>query len=393
MGNSKKTLLITASRFPFPLEKGDKLRAYHQIKELSKKYSIILCSLTQQNIKKEWEDELKTYCDSVYIFKLNPLLIFWNTFKQFFTNKPFQIGYFYQKSIHKQINIIINQSKPDLIYCQLIRTAEYVKDIHSIPKTIDYMDALSSGLFKRTEKANLFYRTVLNFEGKRVKLYENRIFDYFNHHTIISYQDQKLISHPQHKQIKIIPNGIDNYFYNFDNSKINKKYDLVFVGNLNYPPNIESCTYLINEILPKFESKDQTLSVLLSGANPHAKIQKFGQLKNVTISGWVDDIRESYCSAKIFIAPLFIGTGLQNKLLEAMALELPCITTTLVNNALNAEPNSQILIANNIDEFVNSIDVLLSNDTEAKSIAQNGKQFVKITFNWEASVNDIPFGK
>jgi len=178
MISSKKTILMTTSRFPFPLEKGDKLRAYHQIKELSKTYDIILCSLTRTDIKEEWQNELQKHCKSIHIFKLNYFLVLWNTFKMIFTSKPFQIGYFYQKPIHKKINDLINETKPSIIFCQLIRTAEYVKNIHSIPKTIDYMDALSSGLLRRAENAKLISKFVLKLEGNRVKTYENKIFDY-----------------------------------------------------------------------------------------------------------------------------------------------------------------------------------------------------------------------
>ena len=391
MAKSKKTILITTSRFPFPLEKGDKLRAYHQIKELSKTYSIILCSISKHPVKKEWKDELSQYCQVVNIYKLNSFLVLWNTFKMFFSDKPFQIGYFYQKAIHKKITHLITTTKPDFIYCQLIRTAEYVKNIHSIPKTLDYMDALSSGLLRRGKNAHLLYKLALNTEGKRVKMYENKIFDYFNNHTIISSQDQKLIQHPEQKNIKIIPNGIDDYFYNYSNPKLKKEFDLVFVGNLNYPPNIESCTYIIKQILPIFKAKGIELSVLLSGANPHQKIKQFNELKNVTVTGWVDDIRESYLKGKIFIAPLFIGTGLQNKLLEAMALKTPCITTSLVNNALGANPNLDILLADNLNEYEQAIDYLLNNKNKSKEIATKGQNFVKHNFNWANSVAQIPF--
>jgi sugar transferase (PEP-CTERM/EpsH1 system associated) len=388
---SKKTLLMTTSRFPYPLEKGDKLRAYHQIRELSKTYDIILCSLTRTVIKQEWEDELKKYCKSIHIFKLNYLLVLLNTFKMLFTSKPFQIGYFYQKPIQKKINTIISTSKPDLIFCQLIRTAEYVKNIHSIPKTLDYMDALSSGLLRRAENAKPIAKFILKLEGNRVKIYENKIFDYFNHHTIISKQDKKLIQHPNQKDITIIPNGIDDYFYNYSNPSLKKEYDLVFVGNLSYPPNIESCTYIVTEILPLFKAKDIELKVLLSGVNPSQKIQKFNDLDNVTISGWVDDIRESYLKGKIFIAPLFIGTGLQNKLLEAMALKTPCITTSLANNALGGRSNSELLIADTLVEFEAAINLLLTNSTKAKEITEKAQSFVKVNFDWETSVNQIPF--
>lgn len=391
MISSKKTLLITTSRFPFPLEKGDKLRAYHQIKELSKTYDVILCSLTRTDIKKEWQDELNKYCKSIHIFKLNYLLVLVNTFKMLFLNKPFQIGYFYQKPIHKKINSLIERNQPDLIFCQLIRTAEYVKNIHSIPKTLDYMDALSSGLLRRAENAKHISKFILMLEGKRVKMYENKIFDYFNHHTIISKQDKKLIQHPQQENITIIPNGIDDYFYNYTHSNLKKEYDLVFVGNLSYPPNVESCTYIVTQILPLFESKGIKLNALLSGVNPAPKIQKYNELSNVTVSGWVDDIRESYVKGKIFIAPLFIGTGLQNKLLEAMALNTPCITTSLANNALGGTTGTELLIADNLSEFENCINLLLNDNVTSKQITTNAQQFVMKHFNWETSVNQIPF--
>lgn len=391
MTSSKKTLLMTTSRFPYPLEKGDKLRAYHQIKELSKTYDVVLCSLTRTEIKEEWENELKKYCKSIHIFKLNHVLVLLNTFKMLFTSKPFQIGYFYQKPIQKKINTLINTTKPDLIFCQLIRTAEYVKNIHSIPKTLDYMDALSSGLLRRAEKAKFISKSILKLEGNRVKIYENKIFDYFNHHTIISKQDKKLIQHPNQKDITIIPNGIDDYFYNYTNTTLKKEYDLVFVGNLSYPPNIESCTYIVTKILPIFKAKGIELNVLLSGVNPSQKIQKFNELENVNVSGWVDDIRESYLKGKIFIAPLFIGTGLQNKLLEAMALNVPCITTSLANNALGGQTNSELLIANTLTEFENAINTLLNDPLKSLKITKNAQQFVKDNFDWKASVNQIPF--
>ena len=97
-------LLILTSRFPFPLNKGDKLRAYHQIKELSKKNSICLISLTEKEIAAEELNELKKYCSEIHVYKLNKWKIYWNLIAGLFSNKPFQVKYFYQRSIHQKIN-------------------------------------------------------------------------------------------------------------------------------------------------------------------------------------------------------------------------------------------------------------------------------------------------
>ncbi len=390
--DSKKTIFFLTSRFPYPLEKGDKLRAYHQIKSLSQSYNIILCSLTEVNVKKEWINQLNQYCVDIYVFKLNQFKTGINLFKALFNSKkPFQVAYFYQKNINKQIQQIIQNIKPDAIYCQLIRTTEYVKNIHHIPKTLDYMDALSEGMLKRKKISKGFFKLLYNTEGRRLKKYENIIFDYFNHHTIISQQDKDKISHPQNQSIVVIPNGIDNSFLNYNCKSIKKEFDIVFVGNLSYAPNIESCIFIINKLLPLFKKNNIKLNVLLSGANPSFKILNLTKNKqNIKVSGWVDDIRQSYCKGKIFVAPLFIGTGLQNKLLEAMALGIPCVTTSLVNNALNANPNKSILLANSVDEFYNRITTLLNDEKFYKQLSTSAKEFVLNNYNWNVFSNKIP---
>lgn len=379
-------LFILLSRFPYPLEKGDKLRAYYQIKALSEKHELIICCLTDQHVTREARHEIEQFTTSLHIFPLNKFLIYWNTIKQVLTDKPFQVGYFYQAGIQKKIGKIIRTEQPDHIYCQLIRTTEYVKNIHNIPKTLDFMDALSKGLYRRSEIASGIKKKVFQIEGKRLSDYEHRIFDYFNHHTIISEQDRKFINHPQNKEITVVENGISASFFETIELTDKSTYDLVFTGNMNYPPNIECAEYIVNELLPELLISHPNITVLLSGANPNSRVLELGKHSNVTVTGWVEDIRESYLKGKIFCAPLFIGTGLQNKLLEAMALGLPVITTPLANNALNASTNKEILIANNRTEFVNAIKQLLENKEVYKALSAQAKSFVKSKFEWETSV-------
>ena len=236
-------LVMIVSRFPYPLEKGDKLRAYHQLKELAETHNVCLISISDKTVADEDYLQVKKYCTELHVFNLKKPLIYWNTAKQFFTDKPYQTGYFYQNHIQRKINKVIHDFKPDHIYCQLIRTAEYVKNIQNIPKTIDYMDALAKGMLRRAAISNGIRKKLFNAEAKRLSEYENRIFDYFNHHTIISEQDRRLIQHPSADTIHVMENGIGEEFLDYK-STAEKKYDLVFVGNLNYPPNIEYAEFI-----------------------------------------------------------------------------------------------------------------------------------------------------
>ncbi|MEX1190594.1 MAG: glycosyltransferase [Brumimicrobium sp.] len=370
-------MIVFTSRFPFPLEKGDKLRAYHQIKELSNKFEIHLISLTEHNIKPKDLQELKTYCKDVHTFKITNLSKWIGASVQLFNNKPFQVGYFYNWRVHKKVKGLLNKIKPDHIYCQLIRSTEYVKNYHDCPKTIDYMDAFSKGIERRSKNTSGLKKWIFRMEYQRLMRYENSVFEYFENHTIISEQDRKYIFHKNRDEITVIPNGVDTLY--FSKMTCEKTFDLVFTGNMSYPPNITASKYIVNEILPDLPSKT---TLVLAGVNPAREIVALGG-SNVIITGWVDDIRKSYCSAKIFVAPMFIGTGLQNKLLEAMAMGIPCVTTTLANNALKAKPNDEILIADDKHTFVEKIKLLSENDELYNSISKKGRDFVNNNYHWK----------
>ncbi len=378
-----KKLVVITSRFPYPLEKGDKLRAYFQIKELSKEFEIHLISLSEIHISEDQLAQLKPFVHSTTVCQLSPLQKWFGAFVQLFGKKPIQVGYFYNWKIQRRINKLLVEIRPDHIYCQLIRVSEYVKNYHDCPKTIDYMDALSKGIERRVDKKSLFKRWLFNLEYKRLVNYENAIFSYFEYHTIISDQDRQHIFHAQRQQIKVIPNGVNELF--FEAYSAQKKFDIVFTGNMSYPPNVEAAAYIVKEVLPFLPD---TVRLMLSGATPTNELLALKR-ERVEITGWVDDIRESYAQGKLFIAPMFIGTGLQNKLLEAMAMGLPCVTTTLANNALNAIPNDSILIANSSEEFIVRVKELLTNPELYKQIAANGKRFIETNYRWTECTKEL----
>ena len=139
-------IVVILSRFPYPLEKGDKLRAYHQIRELSRKHEIFLIAVSDRIISSEEEQELEKYCSKIFIFPLKKSEIVINVIKALIGGKPLQTGFFYSGKIKREINHIIDDIKPHHIFCQLVRVADYVKHIKTIPMTLDYQDAFSKGI-------------------------------------------------------------------------------------------------------------------------------------------------------------------------------------------------------------------------------------------------------
>jgi glycosyltransferase involved in cell wall biosynthesis len=368
------------------LEKGDKLRAFHQIKELSEDFDIHLYAITTKELNTTYLNELNSFCSSIEVYKLNKLKLIFNVLVQVFTRKPFQVGYFYQRAIAKKIQASIKKNQVEHIYCQLIRTAEYVKNLHEVPKTLDYMDALSKGMQRRIGREGFLKNIMIKWEYSKLKDYESIIFDYFDHHTIISEQDRKFIFHRNQKNIVLVQNGIDTVF--FKKQERNKEFDIVFVGNLSYPPNVQACLTLVNDILPELKLQHPNVQILLAGASPSKDVSKLAK-EGVKVSGWVDDIRDSYLSAKVFVAPLEIGTGLQNKLLEAMSLGIPSVTSKLVNNALGAEDRKDLILAESMSDYVKAIHLLLTDIELNKTISQNGSVFVQQNFDWKSATQPL----
>ncbi|WP_235294123.1 glycosyltransferase [Portibacter lacus] len=376
-------LVILSSRFPFPLEKGDKLRLYHQIQGLAKHHEIHLISLSDSDVSKADLDKMKECCETVTIFNCSRMSSALHASRSIFNTIPFQVNYFYSKKIRKQVQAHILKLNPDAIYCQLIRMAEYTKDL-PYPKILDYMDAFSLNYSRRVKHESFLKKAFFKMESKRLQRYEVNIAGSFDKLTIISEQDSKSII--TSKDITVISNGLNAEY--FKPRTQDKPYDLLFVGNMGYHPNILAAKFIVNKIKPLLATETK---LQIAGARPSGAVRAFAS-EHVEITGWVDDIRTAYASAKIFVAPIFSGAGQQNKILEAMSMGLICITTPTVNEAIGAENKKELFIATKPEEFAKLIKEILADPEAFKIIGLNARKFVKEHFSWaieNKKLNDV----
>lgn len=379
-------VLFLVSRFPYPLTKGDKLRAYHQLRMIAQEHKVILVCLSDTKVTQEAMDKVSPYCEELHLLKLNRLLIGVNLFRALFSELPFQVHYFYQKRLQRKIDRIVETHLPAHIFCQLVRCSEYVRKYEVIPSTLDYMDAFSIGILRRIPRVSFLLKPIYRSEYVRLKHYEALVFKHFKHKAIISEQDRDLIEHPKREEIHILKNGVDFEF--FAPRNVNKTFDISFVGNMSYPPNIKAAQYLALKIVPLLLKDHPNLKVLIAGAQPVAAVRRL-QSRHITVRGWVPDIRESYWKSRVFCAPMSIGTGLQNKLLEAMACGLPCVTTPLANQALKAIQGEEILVGTNARELTAHIATLLNNESFSHKLANAGFDMVRRKYGWSNNAKKL----
>ncbi|MDX1478727.1 MAG: glycosyltransferase [Saprospiraceae bacterium] len=368
------------SRFPFPTEKGDKLRAFEHIRYLSRRHEVHCFSISHQPVPAEAADRLRQLCASVSVYVIPGWKVPVNIFRGMLNGLPVHVSYFLDAGLKQRMLSDLIRTAPDHIISQLIRTTEYVRSVpHS--KTLDYMDTFSYGAAQRAGSDVWWKRPFYAWESRRLRRYERQVYQDFDHHLIISGQDRSRLPLPYQRSVDVVPNGVDlDYYQPQDRAP---RYDVVFVGNMGYLPNIEAAEFLVRRVMPQVWQGYPRATVCIAGARPHRRVTRL-QNELVEVTGWVDDVRAYYASGKVFVAPMLSGMGQQNKILEAMAMGRPCITTSIVNNAIGAVPNQHVLLAENSRQFADQIERLISDPQLAGQLAAAARHFVATEFDWES---------
>jgi polysaccharide biosynthesis protein PslH len=376
----KPNLAILLSRFPYPHFKGDSLRAYYQIVDLCQVFNIHLHCLVNAEPNTEAMEALKPYTATIHCYELETIDGLLEIGLHFFNGLPNQVNMFTDEDIFWEMQDNLKAQNIDLLYCQLARMAKYALTIDK-PKVLDFQDAFSINYKRSIENSKWYWKIFYSIEAKRMQKFENILASKMNACIIISEADKLAINN--NENIHVVNNGVDRNKY--QNTFSAKKYDVCFAGNLSYAPNIQAVKYLAEQLVPLLLSKKKDLQIAVAGATPTPEVVAYCKKANIILLQDVVSMVEVYNSSKIFVAPLFAGAGMQNKILEAMACEVPCVTTDVVNNAIGAVPNEQILIANTADDFCAAIFNLLADSNLQSTIISGAKQLLDSQYNWQQS--------
>ncbi len=273
-------------------------------------------------------------------------------------------------------------------FFQLVRTAELSGLLsNKIPKVLDLMDAMSMNMQLRSRREYFPFNVIFRNEAKRLRDYESKVASNFEKLIAISQRDLNSMQLNSKENAVVIPNGIDTTFYHKSVSN-SQSIDLLFVGSMSYVPNEEAVLYIHKEILPGLRQLNFFPRVAIVGHSPGKKLRNLNS-DNFQITGRVKDTRDYYSAAKIFVAPMFYGTGQQNKILEAMAMGVPVITTSHANEAIGAKSGEEILIADSAEQFKQAIFELLPDENRRQRISKNARVFVELNYEEKISGNKL----
>jgi polysaccharide biosynthesis protein PslH len=383
----KKKLAFLTSRFPFPLDQGDKLRAFYQIKYLSAYYDIYLFSVCLREPTNTEFDELDQYCEKITIHVSSLYSQATGLARAILGEFPLQVGINYSKRFDDEILKQLEEFSIDILFVQLIRMAEYAKNFKGL-RLLDFMDAFSISMKNRAALSSFTKKALYKIEANKVARYEEKCKVNFRGYFFITNEDAQALNLDNDINCFVRSNGIDqNKFFPIKDAK--KNYHIGFIGNLGYPPNQDAVETVITKIIPLYKEKyGLPLKFLVAGARPPKKFLMY-QNSDILIKGWYDDINVAYNEIAVFIAYYHSSTGQQNKILEAMSAEIPVLCNPELNKSILAINEKQIILADSLDMMVDKLKILLDNESKRKSIGKAGKVLCEERFQWKSIIHQM----
>ncbi|MCS6978849.1 MAG: glycosyltransferase [Flavobacteriales bacterium] len=379
-------ILVLTPRFPYPLDKGDKLRAFHQIRLLSEHHDIALFALSDRPVTAAHTAQLKPYVKALHVEPLHPLQILKSLLIALPSKYPFQVAYHTHPRALRNFRQFLEAFKPDIVYFQLLRTLAYIQEAKGYKLALDMMDPFAKNVHLRLPHTSFWLRPFLAEEEARLDYAERIAFERFGRVGIISPRDREDIRSPARAEAFIIPNGIDTTYY--QPMETPKKWDVCFVGSMRYPSNIEAALFLAEQVMPRvWETLPQACLVLV-GADPPRRIRRLRNSR-IEVTGRVPDTRPYYAGSKVFCAPMYLNTGIQNKILEAMAMGLPVVTTSRANESLQGQPDAHLFVADDAEIMAHAVLKLLFDSDLCEHMGNLGRKFVLETFSWDKTAEAL----
>lgn len=434
-------ILYLCHRIPYPPNKGDKIRSFNEIKYLSSFHEVHLVCLADNPTDLRYENDLKKYCKRVCVIQLKTVWARAKSLAALIYNRPISVGYFYSKLLQATVNRWLSSNHYDSVMCFSSPMAEYIfrspfmsdrfafRDksfsqanqssseavvrplaTSSVPLLVmDFCDVDSDKWLQYSGQTRFPLSFIYRIENRHLFEYEKKINQLFDYSIFVSHAEANLFVRlfPEAKNISVIPNGVDyeyfspgrSYTVETDESltelnelkKLNKhkKPILLFTGAMDYYANVDGVTWFCNDIFPLLKKKFPKAQFYIVGSNPHAKVKELGKRDGVESTGFVEDIRPYYQSANVCVIPLRLARGVQNKVLEAMAMGKPVVTTTKAIEGIQAVPEKHVLIEDTPQGFCDAVLRLLKDRETRERLGAKGRKFVEERYDWTTNMKKL----
>ncbi|WP_088889146.1 glycosyltransferase [Leptolyngbya ohadii] len=379
-------ILFLSSRFPYPPIQGDRLRAYHFLRLLAAHHQITLVSPIETAMEYAGLSLVQSFCKSVELIPASSRSRILNLIQAPFRSLPWQVTYCLDDRIQQRVDQILAEQEFDIVHVQLARMAPFLQKHRTLPKLLDFIDALSLNMARRAKQERGIAAWFFTAEAKRMQAYEQRLIHNFDQLTVCAEIDRAAIG--DFPNLDVVSNGVDLDRFSFV-SIPRQSNSIIFAGNMRYFPNINAVQYFIDRVLPLIRDVIPDVQLTIVGPNlPLALRQQFSQ-PGIILTGFVPDVHDYLKRAAVAIAPMQSGSGIQNKVLEAMATGTPVVATCYGMGSLPVQPGKHLFVADDTETFAQAVIRLLQDPVLHRQISIHARQLVEQQFSWQQSLNRL----
>jgi sugar transferase (PEP-CTERM/EpsH1 system associated) len=388
-----QNLLFLVHRVPCPPTKGDKVRSSNLLKYLATRYKVYLGAFLDDLADLEHVSTLRSLCEECHIVRLNPTIAAMRSLWGLVSGQPLTLPYYSSASMRQWVQKTLREQQ---IHCVLTFSAamtQYVMSDASIHRVADLVDVDSDKWRQYAVTRRWPYSAIYRRECAALQRYECQIAREFETTVFVSMAEANLFRHlaPEvGNNVRYVNNGVDCDYFSPEHTYVDpygdKERVLVFTGAMDYWPNVDAVVWFANNVFPKIYSKDPRTRFYIVGARPAAVVQSLSRFPGVKVTGTVPDIRPYIAHARLAVAPLRIARGIQNKVLEAMAMAKPDLASPQAAEGIEAKVGTELLIAVDEAEFVRQALHLLFQGGAA-AIGAAGRARTLDSYSWERNLS------
>lgn len=383
-------ILFLCHRLPYPPKRGGKIRPFNMLRHLSRRHEVTVATVARSAAEVAEGQDLRKYCHELHVGQI-PTYAGWGRFGLYTaTTYPATFGYFYSPALDRTVQTLLATRDFEAIFVHCSSMGPYVARHRGCRKMLDYGDADSEKWLEYARASRFPLSLGFALEGRKVRRYERWLAEGFDACSVNAPREREVLGQYVDKPIYVFPNGVDlDYFRPQREGGPASPARVVFTGNMSYKPNVEAVGDFVSRILPRVWARRPETEFYIVGMDPSPAVRRLADGRRIVVTGRVDDVRPYFDAATVAVAPLRIARGLQNKVLEAMAMRVPVVASPAAFNGINAEAGRDVLVADDPESFSRGVVSLLDDPLLRDRHAAAARTCVERNHDWARILNGL----
>jgi sugar transferase (PEP-CTERM/EpsH1 system associated) len=377
-------IVFISSRCPYPSIQGDRARAYWQLRMLARDHRTTLVTPVESERDRQSLRALTEFCERIEPVPDSRWRRVLRLGRAPFSQLPWQTLYFYDPRLQRKVKDLLDKASYDVVHVQLVRMAPVADRLADIPRVLDLIDALSLNWYRRARHERIPLSWLARLEAERLQRYERALASRFERLIVSSPVDRAAIG--PYENLHVVPNGVDTRHFHFveDGREPNT---IIFSGRMAYFPNAVAAIWFAKQVLPLIRRQIPAVRFIIAGADPSRQVLELKRLDGVQVTGYVSDLHELLSRAAVAVAPMQAGSGIQNKVLEAMSSGTPLVATPSALGGIEARDGEHLLMARDGEAVAEQIIRLLQDPSLACRLAHSARSLVEDKYTWDRAGN------